>query len=126
MVAPDPELPFATVSDLESRWRSLSKDEHTRAEALLDDASGLIVDTCPRWEQASPATLRRVTCSVVRRAMAADDEDIGATSLMDVTGPFTTQRAYSSPAGDLFLTKAEKAALGGVTGAFETSLLGLT
>lgn len=116
---------FATLDDLEKRWRALSSTEQPRASVLLEDASSLIRDTCPTWSSAREDTLRRVCCAVVRRAMSTDDEDVGATSLMDMTGPFTTQRAYSSPAGDLFLTKAEKRSLGcGTQSAFTITLAG--
>ena len=117
--------PFATVEDLEKRWRSLAGAERDRAGVLLVDASSLIRDTCTGWARSAADTRRRICCAIVQRAMAAGDEDAGATSMTDTTGPFTTQRTFSNPRGDMFLTAAEKRALGcGAASAFTITLTG--
>lgn len=67
----DDEKPFAQVGDLEARWHALTGDERTRAETLLQDASDLIRTTCPQWANAKPATLKRIACMAVKRAMQA-------------------------------------------------------
>ena len=124
---------FATVEDLEARWRGLSEQEYRRAAILLEDATDLIKATAPRWKQANPSTLRRVCCAVVKRAMVADQADGEGihgeprgllSSESHTTGPFTDQYAYSNPEGDLFLRAAELKQMGGRrASSFEVDLL---
>lgn len=115
--------PFATVEDLEARWRGLSEAETRRAEALLEDASDLIRTLVPDWESLGEGLLKRVTCQVARRAMLA--ADVGeVSSMQETTGPFSTQVSYANPQGDLYLTRLEKLQLGLIRhGAFEVDLL---
>lgn len=108
-----PRPPFAEVSDLESRWHALTADETRKAEALIADASDLIVTTCPDWAQASPATLKRITCAVVKRAMLARDEMTGITQGTQTAGSYSESYTYANPSGDLYLTASEKESLGG-------------
>lgn len=123
---------FATVEDLESRWRGLSEQERKRAAVLLEDATDLIKSSAPRWQHATAGTLKRIACAVVKRALQAEQgaadglpEPRGLlASEMHTTGPFTDQYAYSNPEGDLFLRAAELKQLGGRrSAAFEVDLL---
>ena len=120
------DIPFATVSDLEARWRGLSEAEQARATVLLADASALIRDTVPGWEQVSEQTLRAICCAVVRRAMSVDvDLPDGVSSFNETAGPFSQQMSFANPTGDLYLTRAEKARMGvGVATAASIDLLG--
>lgn len=118
--------PFATVSDLEVRWRTLTADEKARAQVLIDDASDKITTTCPGWVDASETTLRRITCAMVKRAMATPSAVDGAdvTSLQQGAGPYQATVQFSNPSGDLYLTRAEKFDLGcGKQKASEADLL---
>lgn len=117
------EIPFATASDLEARWRELDAGESARALTLLEDASQLIIDEGFDVETISDRTLTRVVCAVVKRAMSIPGGD-GITSLQQGAGPFQQTRQFSNPTGDLYLTKAERRALSGGGGqqAFEISL----
>lgn len=114
---------FATVEDLEARWRGLSDTETSRAQALLEDASDLIRTLAPNWRDLGEGLLKRVTCQVARRAMLA--ADVGeVSSMQEQTGPFSTQVSYANPQGDLYLTRLEKLQLGLIKhGAFEVDLL---
>ncbi len=114
---------FATVEDLEARWRRMSETEMTRAAALLEDATDLIKTIAPKWETIEVSILKRVACQVVKRAMLASD--LGeVSSLQEQTGPFMTQVSYSNPQGDLYLTRLEKIQLGLLKNkAFEVDLL---
>lgn len=107
-----PEPPFATVTDLELRWRKLLSTEQTLASTLIDDASDLIVTQCPRWANASAATLTRVTCAMVKRAMLNMDR-AGVTQSTQTAGSFSESASYSNPDGDLYLTSNERRSLGG-------------
>lgn len=116
---------YATVDDVTARWRAMTDSEETRCEALLADASDLIRTTCPNWASAGEATLRRVTCAAVIRALQSGDM-AGVTQTSQTTGPFSQSWSYSNPSGDLYLTKAEKKALGGTVrlGSTDMSQLG--
>lgn len=119
------ESPFAEVSDLEARWRTLTTSESTKATELLADASDVIMTTCSAWESASEATLKRIACAMVKRAMASPVTDLDASisSASRTAGPFTQQTTFANPSGDLYLTKAEKLSLGcGKQRAFEVDL----
>ena len=118
--------PFASPADLASRWRALSDSEMIRANALIDDASSLIRDLCTDWKERPEASLMRVTCAMVRRAMTSPaGDDISGVSQQSMTsGPYTQQWTFSNPTGDLYLTKAERQSLGiGRQKAFEVDLL---
>lgn len=116
---------YATVGDVEARWRALSDSEETRCAALIEDAGDLIRTTCPNWQSAGEATLRRVTCAAVIRALQSGDM-AGVTQSSQTAGPFSQSWSYSNPSGDLYLTKAEKKALGGTVrlGSTDMSQLG--
>lgn len=107
-------FPFATVDELKNRWPDFPVGAEAHAETLLEDASQFILDVCPSSADASESTRRRVVCSVVRRAMQADQDDATGLSNMSMTaGSFSMSRSPSNPNGDFFLTKQEKLALGG-------------
>ena len=106
-----PEIPFATISDLEARWRAVSPSELIMVDALLEDASQLIVDQVPQAAGASASTLRRVVCSVVKRAMQAPPV-VGAESIQQGAGAYQATVNFSNPSGDLYLSKSEKQSLG--------------
>ena len=40
---------YASVEDLQARWRPLSSDEEERAEQKLKDASLIVADECRRF-----------------------------------------------------------------------------
>lgn len=109
---------FATHEDLAARWRLLSPEEESRADALLLDASqyiraefkanGTEIDPGDEFQA---SVLKAVCCSVVRRVMSAPDEvDIIQHSL--TAGSFNHQFTYANPSGDIYLTAREYRALG--------------
>jgi len=108
--------PFATAADLAAGWRPLSSGELARAATLLARASQMILDEDRRGVLASltspTPTLVRVTCDVVKRSMSVPVEAQAVTQLGITTGPFSEQRSFANPTGDLYLTKAERRQLG--------------
>lgn len=111
MSAPTP--PFATVDDLAARWHALTDEEETRAKVLLEDAADVIMTQCPHWAEASPATLKRIVCAMVKRAMSAPDYGgADVTQASQSVGQVSIGLTYSNPNGSLFLYKDEKKALG--------------
>ncbi|NEG54755.1 Gp19/Gp15/Gp42 family protein [Bifidobacterium platyrrhinorum] len=105
--------PFATYGDLERRWHALTGPERENATVLLEDATQIIMDTCPRWSMASERTLTAIACAMVIRKMSVGDDRLGVTNAQQTAGSFSESFTYSNPMGDLYLTKAEKSRLGG-------------
>lgn len=110
---------FATVDDLEARWRPLTEDEQERAETLLLDASVYIMVqldaagiSYTNPTELMEDALTAVTCSVVRRAMDQPQGYTGITQYTQSAVGYSESMSYSNPNGDLYLTKAEKKALG--------------
>lgn len=124
---------FATVADLEARWRPLTDAERQRVQTLLEDASDVIKAEFPRWKSLPAIRLRRVACSIVKRALLADIQNGTNSGLLEArgtvasesvtAGPFTQQLSYSNPDGNLFLTRSERRALRGVVLPGEVDLL---
>lgn len=110
---------YAEPADLAARWRPLTPVETATAEVLLGDASAIIRAECPDVEgrlAATPpgldeAVVKFVACSMVKRAMLAAGTE-GVSSQMNVAGPFTQQRSFANPMGNLYLTKQDKRLLG--------------
>lgn len=108
--------PFATVQDVKDRWPGFPGGADAHASVLIEDASQLILDTVPSAKYAPESTLRRITCSMVKRAMNTPDELEGISQMSQTVGGVSTSFSPSNAGGDLYLTKAEKAALGAGSG----------
>lgn len=112
-------FPFATLEDLKARWPDMPPGSDAHAAILLEDASQFILDTIPTAGAAAEATRRRIVCAVVRRAMPDTDGMAGMESIQQSAGPFGMTLKPANPAGDFYLTKQERKALGdGATRAF--------
>lgn len=48
MTSATPVEPFATYEDVEKRWHVLTAAERETTTTLLEDATQIIVDTCPQ------------------------------------------------------------------------------
>ncbi len=103
-------MAYATVGDLEARWKSLTQSEQAVASVLLEDAAVLIDSLgTPKSEDAAIV----VSCYMVRRAMSAAASDVfGVTQASMTAGSYQQQWTYANPGGDLYLTKTEKTMLG--------------
>ncbi len=108
-------MAYATVADLEARWRELTDAEATQAETMLEDAA-LIIDAFATIDPEDEVALDRakyVSCAMVERAMmAAASDGFGVNNMSATMGPFTQQVTYANPNGDLYLTSTEKKLLG--------------
>ena len=112
-------MAYATVSDIESRWRALSQDEQSRASVLIDDASAMLTAlvNVDSDDQEQAYLLKQVCCSMVIRAMSATEADsFGASQMSMTAGPYSQSWSYSNPTGDMYLTKLEKRLLGITSG----------
>lgn len=108
-------MAFATVADLEARWRDLTEDEEARATVLLDDATAYLqalVEVDPDNETQA-ANLKMVCCNMVKRAMTSAASDaFGVTDATATMGPFSQHVAYANPSGDMYVLKSERILLG--------------
>lgn len=107
-------MAFATVADLEARWRPLTTEEESRASVLLDDAAvylSALVTVDPADEEQA-AVLKTVSCSMVQRVMSADVDTYGLSQTSMTAGSYTQSMTFANPSGDFYLTGFEKVMLG--------------
>lgn len=103
---------LASVADLEQRLGA-PVDDVTQAQALLDDASGLIrLEVDPvTWVGddgslgAVPAVVLTVCCKAVRRAL---DNPEAVTQRAESIGSYSDSVSYSNASPDVYLTNAER------------------
>jgi hypothetical protein len=118
-------FPFASLEEFKARWPDMPTGADAHATVLLEDASQFILDTVPSAGLALPPTRRRIVCAVVRRAMPDADGMDGMESVQQSGGPFSVTMKPVNPAGDFYLTKQERKALGdGVQKAFGVQIAG--
>lgn len=111
---------YATVGDIEVRWRTLSATEQTKAAALISDATAIIdslagpaFECSEDWDEKA----KIVCCNMVIRAMSAGESDAFGLSQTSMTaGPYSQSWSYANPSGDMYLTKLEKRMLGVTSG----------
>lgn len=110
---------YASVSDLEKRWRALSDIEAPRAEALLTDASVIVASECARRgvaidqaDELQALTVTAVVCEMVKRAMQAPVDEPAMSQWSKTVGSFTESGTYTNPHGELYLKDSEMKRLG--------------
>lgn len=109
---PAPE-PWAVPEDVRARRGSLSSQELHRCKILIEDATQYVKDIAPTAAYRPAATLRRVICNLVIRALAQPDPGMpGVETLQQTAGPFSATIRPVNPSGDFYLTKQERAVLG--------------
>lgn len=110
--------PFATVNDLEARWKVLDESEKNRAEVLLTDASAYLLSLLQQSkveiidDDPQKSNLVAVCCAMVKRIMAVNERLFGVSQFSQTAGSFTEMGTAANPNGDMYLTAAEKALLG--------------
>ena len=110
---------YATLEDLQSRWRSLSADEQQRATTLLSDAavkialackqSGIAIDAA---DELQSEALKSINCEMVKRAMMSPIDMPPMSSFAQTAGSYSESQTYVNPTGDLYMTLGEKKMLG--------------
>ena len=109
---------YATVQDLEARWRLLSDSEETRASVLLTSASAYLTTEADRCgvvidptDEVQAENLKGVCCDMVKRVMANGVEgDYTQTSM--TAGVYSQSFTLANPSGDMYLSSAERLLLG--------------
>ena len=110
---------YATLEDLQSRWRLLSADEQQRATTLLSDAAVKIALACKQSGVAIDAAdelqseaLKSINCEMVKRAMMSPIDMPPMSSFAKTAGSYSESQTYVNPTGDLYMTLGEKKMLG--------------
>lgn len=110
---------FATVEDLEKRWRVLSDIEKDTAETKLVDASCIISSMCGKsgveidvTNELQANNLKFVTCEMVKRSMLSPSDQPPMSSYSQAAGGYSESMNFVNPTGDLYLTSSEKRILG--------------
>lgn len=107
-------MAFATVEDLEARWRTLTDEEKTLAATLLDDAAVKLSPWVIEDDELQAAKLKVVSCDMVKRAMKAAESDLeGIEELSATMGPFGRTTRFTEQVGELYVKKQEKDLLRG-------------
>lgn len=108
-------MAYATVDDLEARWKSLTADEAERAAVLLDDAAVIInaLLASKGITTMNADAAKMVSCSMVKRAMMqADTGMMGITQGTVSADIYSQSLTFANPSGDMYITAAERKALG--------------
>lgn len=110
---------FATVNDLEARWRTLTEEEKEKAGTLLGDASVHLQTLIVRkyGENYNPSDLMKenlkiVTCNIVMRSMNVKQGFFGCSEVSTTAGPYTQSFTPINSSGDMRLTTEELKLLG--------------
>ena len=110
---------YATLEDLQRRWRLLSADEQQRATTLLSDAAVKIALACKQSGVAIDAAdelqseaLKSINCEMVKRAMMSPIDMPPMSSFAQTAGSYSESQTYVNPTGDLYMTLGEKKMLG--------------
>lgn len=99
----------ATFEDYAARYAAEPADE-ARITVLLEDASAIIDSMLPGGT-APEALLTSTACAMVNRAMACAGAG-GIAQCTQTAGAYTESLRFANPHGDLYLTQAERDALG--------------
>lgn len=110
---------FATVNDLEARWRTLTEEEKEKADTLLGDASVHLQTLMVRkyGEDYTPSelmseNLKIVTCNIVMRSMNVKQGFFGCSEVSTTAGPYSQTFTPINSSGDMRLTSEELKLLG--------------
>ena len=105
-------MAYATYQQVEAGFRTLTADEISVCEALLEEAA-VIIDSYNKEADADAKMV--VSCRVVRRAIGAGEATIpiGATQGTMTAGPYTQSWTVGSgSAGEIYLGRVDKKLLG--------------
>lgn len=105
-------MAYATIDDLERRYRPLSGYEQTQAAALLDDAEAWLnkrcdVDSIMKTEYGNDL-LTMASCELVSNAMNANGNAFGDAA----TGYADSGWAAAKAAGQMWLSKSTRDLIG--------------
>ena len=113
---------FATTDDMELLWRSMTDDEITRAEALLDVVSDLLryeaqkvgkdLDEMIEENEYLASVAKSVTVDIVARVLLSSTTAEPMESMTQTALGYSVSGTYLNPGGGLYIKKSELARLG--------------
>lgn len=114
--------PFATISDLENLWRTLSEDEVARAESLLSAVSnrlrleakkaGKDIDEMVEDDEVYADVVKTVTVDIVARTLMTSTNQEPMTQYSESALGYSVSGTFLTPGGGLFIKRDELKALG--------------
>lgn len=109
--------PYADTDDLQKFWRTLTAEEVTRAEYLLELASdnlrqyamnaGKNLDTMLSDGKILENTLKQIVMEAVKRAMLTPQNQPPVNQMSQTAGPYSESFVFSNPAGDIWFKDKE-------------------
>lgn len=109
---------FATTTDLQDGWKTLSEAEQGIASTLLLRASAYLISKLTARgieidaeNELQALNLKTVTCNLVRRSMQSGGAE-GIASAQQTIGSTSAQLTWSNPDGAFYLSKLDKEILG--------------
>lgn len=107
-------MAYATIDDLQARWRTLTEAEATRAQVLLDDAAVRIdrKGTVDTGDTLMLEAAKIVSCEMVKRAMNAPVDQPALSQSTMSAGPYSETFSYVNPTGSLYILDKELDLLG--------------
>lgn len=112
---------YATVSDIETYWRTLTSAEQTTASNMISDVSAKIrlraagcgknFDDMIAASEDLAATAKTIVCQSVINAMKMQ-ESIPATQFSESAGGYTVSGTYFTPGGGVKISKTDWRELG--------------
>ena len=117
-------MAYATIDDLERRWRPLTADESDKAQALLDDAAYMLDATLSAAgiQDVEDGALVAVSCNMVKRVMLPAESGMYGVSQGTVSADIYSQSmTFANPSGDMYITAIERRMLG-ITGGYIGSI----
>ena len=113
---------FATLSDVQVMWRSLTNDEASRASALIPivcdslrmeaDKVGKDLDEMISQSPWLASVAKSVTVDVVARTLMTSTNQEPTTQFSESALGYSVSGTYLVPGGGLFIKKSELARLG--------------
>ena len=111
-------MAYAEVYDIEVRLgRTFTADEAVNVQALLDGASAVLNKLVKVTNDTEQYALLKFVCTnMVCRTVDSGVDVLGASQASVTAGPYTQSYSFSTPSGDMYLTKLEKRLLGITSG----------
>ncbi len=109
-------MTYATIEDIERRWRKLTVDEQGRAEVLLEDATTMLKVSFDNQKKdiskVDANLLTLVCCNMVSRVLDAGTDTGLYSAKTESAGVYSQTFTYAHSGTGLFITRKEKALLG--------------
>ncbi len=107
---------YATINDIEQRWRALTVDEQSRASVLLQDASTMLTVSFTNQKKditkVDADLLKLVCCNMVSRVLDAGTDTGLYSAKTESAGVYSQTFTYATTGNGLYITRKEKALLG--------------